>query len=284
MAHTTDTIRYNVNERGRAHRGKDRNFDLRALTALVNSPEIQERVRNRDLVGYYGHWQRMRFGMTPPETVIMDGKSVNIEPAIVTTYLRAEADGTIEHRTEFLDTASGKVAARLHKSKAGGFSSAINATARGNLSVPVEFAGFDYVLEPNYTTNRGYVFDGVAQPGEGSIFDFVMQEQHQNATVMAALYDGLQGDHALALQTLAKLQEDNEELLSLLASRGGAALFDGVGAEAIAPRMVSKQKTEHFARTAAMFKGATLAVLERLPDKKGDMILDQVSQHYGVAR
>lgn len=277
----TDTIRYNVNDRGRAHRGKDRNFDLRALAALVNSPEVQERVRNRDMVGYYGHWQRMKFGMNPPETVIVDGKNVNIEPAIVTTYLRAEADGTIEHRTEFLDTASGKVAARLNKSRTGGFSSAINATPRGNFHVAQEFAGFDYVLEPNYTTNRTYVFDGVNGAADGSIFDFVMQDHHQNAAHMAALYDGLQGDHARALETLARLQEDNEELLSILAARGAGAIFDSAGG-AIAPRMVSKVTTDHFARTAAMFKGAVLAPLDRLPDPEGDMVLDQVNQHYGI--
>lgn len=279
----TDIIRYNVHERGRKHRGKDRNFDLRALTALVNSPEVQEQVKNRDLVGYYGHWQRMKFGMRPPETVIVDGKMVNIEPALVTTYLRAEPDGTIEHRTEFLDTASGKVAARLFRSKAGGFSSAINAKPRGNLHVADGFFGFDYVLEPNYTTNRGYLFDSAAMPEDGSIFDFVMQEHHQNAAHMAALFDGLQSDHAIALETLQKLQEENEELLSILSARGAGAIFDSA-AGAIAPRMVSKQATDHFSRVNAMFRTADLAKLDRLPDPRSDMVLDQVNQHYGVGK
>jgi hypothetical protein len=278
---TDNLIRYNVNQRGRQHRGQDRHFDTRALAALINSPQVQEQVRNRDLVGYYGHWQRMRFGMRPPETVIVDGKSVNIEPAIVTTYLRAEADGTIEHRTEFLDTASGKVARRLAKSKAGGFSSAINAVTRGNVQVPTAFEGFDYVLEPNYTTNRTYLFDGIASLPEGSIFDFVMADHHQSAEHMAALYDSLRSDHEMAMQTMQRLMEENEQLLSMVATGRGAAVLDGVG---IAPRMVSKQATDHFARTAAMFKGAVLAPLDKLPDERGDLILDQVSAHYGVSR
>lgn len=277
----TETIRYNVNQRGRQHRGQDRNFDTRALAALINSPSVQEQVRNRDLVGYYGHWQRMRFGMRPPETVIVDGKSVNIEPAIVTTYLRAEADGTIEHRTEFLDTASGKVAARLNKSKTGGFSSAIDAIARGGMQVPRDFAGFDYVLEPNYTTNRAYVFDSAQALPDGSIFDFVMADHYQNAERMAALYDGLRSDHELAMQTIARLLEENEQLLSAAATGRGVAVLDSVG---IAPRLVSRQATDHFARTAAMFKSADLARLDKLPDPQGDMVLDQVAQHYGVAR
>ena len=277
----TETIRYNVNERGRQHRGQDRHFDTRALAALINSPAVQEQVRNRDLLGYYGHWQRMRFGMRPPETVIVDGKSVNIEPAIVTTYLRAEADGTIEHRTEFLDTASGKVARRLSKSKTGGFSSAINAVQRGGLAYPTAFEGFDYVLEPNYTTNRTYLFDGVQAAADGSIFDFVMADHYQSAEAMAALYDSLQSDHALAMQTMQKLMEENEQLLSILSSGQGVAVLDSVG---IAPRMVSKKATDHFARTAAMFRGAELAQLEKLPDERGDLVLDQVSAHYGVPR
>jgi len=279
----TETIRYNVNQRGRQHRGQDRNFDTRALAALINSPAVQEQVRNRDLVGYYGHWQRMRFGMRPPETVIVDGKSVNIEPAIVTTYLRAEPDGTIEHRTEFLDTASGKVAARLNKSKTGGFSSAIDAVARGGQHVPRDFAGFDYVLEPNYTTNRTYLFDSAQALPDGSIFDFVMADHYQSAERLAALYDGLRGDHELAMQTIARLMEENEQLLSAAVTGRGVAVLDSVGADFIAPRLVSRQATDYFARTAAMFKSADLARLDKLPDPQGDMVLDQVAQHYGVA-
>lgn len=282
MPQETDLIRYNVTQRGRTHRGKDRNFDLRALVSLVNSPEIQERVKNRDMLGYYGHWQRMKFGMMPPETAIVDGKTVNIEPAIVTTYLRAEPDGTIEHRSEFLDNAPGKIAARLHKSRTGGFSSAIHATPRGNVDVATLFAGFDYVLEPNYTTNRGYVFDSAGMAADGSVFDFVMQEYNQSAAHMAALYDSLQGDHMMAMQTVQRLQEENEQMLSMLAAGTGRAVLDGVDLSGVAPRMVSKQATSHFAATAAMFRAAKLTGLESLPDPKGDLILDQVSNHYGM--
>jgi len=275
-------IRYNVHERGRHHRGQDRHFNLPALVAMVNSPAVQERVKNRDMLGYYGHWQRMRFGMLPPENVIVGGKVIHIEPATVTTYLRAEPDGTIEHRTEFLETQSGKVARRLEKSKAGGFSSAIDATSRNGLYVPSSFNGFDYVLEPNYTTNRAYVFDSAQPVEEGSIFDCVMADHYQSAERMAALYDSLQGDHMMAMQTIARLMEENEALMS--AAVTGRALFDSVGAPAIAPRMVSKKPTEHFARMKAMFKSADLAPLDRLPDERTDMVLDHVRSHYGAPR
>lgn len=279
MGLKTNRITYNVTQRGREHRGKDRRFDLRALCSLVNSPEIQERVKNRDMVGYYGHWQRMKFGLTPPETAIVDGKNINIEPAIVTTYLHADADGNIEHETEFLDTAAGKIAERLHNSKTGGFSSAIHATPRGNMDVATIFAGFDYVLEPNYTTNRGYAFDSVGMD-DGVIFDFV-QDFNQNNKAMSALYDSLQNDHVLAMQTLQRLSEENEQLLSMLAS--GKTVLDSVDS-ARGPLMIAKAPTAAFAKNSAMFKTAQLAGLEKLPEPEGDMILDQVDQHYGITR
>lgn len=288
MGKKTGKIRYNVQQRGRAHRGKDRNFDLRAMAALVNSPEIQERVKNRDMIGYYGHWQRMKFGLVPPETAIVDGKVINIEPAIVTTYLRADEDGNIEHETEFLDNPSGKIAARLHDSKAGGFSSAVFAKPRGNLDVPTVFAGFDYVLEPNYTTNRGYVFDGIMHEGveadrEIMLLDSVMHSQHA-LSAMNVLYDSLQNDHLLAMQTIARLLEENEELLSMQ-SRGGA-LLDSVDGAGQRPMLTDKRATAAFMQRSSSFRGANLAGFERTAEeaKQEDASLTALHRHYGVAK
>lgn len=286
MAQKTGKIRYNVNERGRQH-GEDRLFDLRALAALVNGPEVQERVRNRDMVGYYGHWQRVKFGITPPETVILDGKSVNIDPAIVTTHLSADADGNIEHESEFLDTPSGRIAERLYASKTGGFSSAIDARPRGNFHVPTTFAGFDYVLEPNYTTNRGYLFDSTDMATEDQerfvLLDSVMHSNHA-LTAMNVLYDSLQNDHTLAMQTIQRLMEENEELLSMHA-RGGTIL-DSVGAPGIRPMLHSKSATAEFQRRAASFKNASLPAFEKLPEEREreETGMDVVHRHYGISK
>jgi len=284
-----ETIRYNVGQRGRTHRGQDRNFDLRRLGALVNSAETQERVRNRDMVGYYGHWVRAKFGLIPPENAAVQGKIVNLEPAIVTTHLSADDQGNIEHTTEFLDTAAGKIAERLHKSRTGGFSSAIDARPMGNMHVPTLFAGFDYVLEPNYTTNRGYVFDGIGDFDDSVIFDFVMQDFNRGNAAMTALYDSLQGDHMLALQTMQKLAEENEELLSMIASGKAGAVFDSA-TPGVRPLLLDRSGADKLAATAAGFKRATLTPLDKLPDEKGErsgaseMLLDRVHQHYRVPR
>lgn len=287
MGQKTGKIRYNVNERGRQHRGKDRNFDLRALQSLVNSPAIQERVRNRDMVGYYGHWQRVKFGVIPPETVILDGKSVNIDPAIVTTYLSADSDGNIEHEAEFLDTPSGRIAERLYASKTGGFSSAIDATTRGNFHVPTSFAGFDYVLEPNYTTNRGYLFDSANMETEDQdkfvLLDSVMHSNHA-LTAMNVLYDSLQNDHMLAMQTIQRLMEENEDLLSMHARNG--TILDSVGAPGVRPMLASKSATAEFQRRAAAFNAATLPAFEKLPEEREreEAGMDAVHRHYGISK
>lgn len=278
-----EIITFNVNKLGRTYRGSARNFDTRALAALVNSPATQERVKNRDMIGYYGHFQRMKFGLIPPETVIVNGKAISIEPAITTTYLRAHDDGTIEHRTEFLDTAAGKVAARLNRSKTGGFSTAIHAKERGGRDFATVFAGFDYVLEPNVTYNRGYTFDSVGGSGDGDggdIFDCVMQDFDQSNTAMIALYDSLHADHGLAMATMQRLQEDNEELLSLLA-RGGHTVLDSVG-DGQRPAMLSKQATLAFAARSAQFRGASLARFEPVQDESADPVMAQALQHWGV--
>jgi hypothetical protein len=153
----TGVIKYNLKERGRQFRGFARkNLDYAAIATAINSPACQECVKNRDMLGYFGHWPRVKFGMVPQEGGIdyAKGKPFFVEPALVTTFLQADANGNIEHKAEFLGTDSGQVAAKMFLSRVGGFSSAIDV-------IKPEFFGFDYVQEPNYTTNRGYALDDV---------------------------------------------------------------------------------------------------------------------------
>ena len=61
----TKIITYNLKDRGRQYRGKERNFNIRAIVDAINSPECQERVKNRDMHGFYGHLTRVKCGMIP---------------------------------------------------------------------------------------------------------------------------------------------------------------------------------------------------------------------------
>jgi hypothetical protein len=267
MGSKTGKITYNVHERGRQFVGKDRNFNLGALAALVNSNAVQERVRNRDLTGFYGHWIRARFGLNPPESLVFDGKVVNIEPALVTTYLAADDEGNITHEAEFLDTDAGSIAERLFHSKQGGFSSAIEAAPNIRPSFPTIFAGFDYVFEPNYSTNRGFMFDSTLAD-DSTLFDAVMQEWHMSNAMMRNLFDSMQADHLLAVQTIERLKEENEELLSIASratGKNGAVLLDSTGGH-VAPLSISSRATADFRARARSFSTGALVPLENLPD------------------
>jgi hypothetical protein len=287
MGSKTGKITYNVHERGRQYVGKDRSFNLGALAALVNGNEVQERVRNRDLNGFYGHWIRMKFGLNPPESIVFDGKVVNIEPALVTTYLAADGQGNITHEAEFLDTDAGSIAERLYHSKQGGFSSAIHTAPNVRPSLPTIFAGFDYVYEPNYTTNRGYMFDST-MPDDQTLFDAVVQEWQMSNAMMRTIFDSMQADHMLAMQTIERLQEENVELLSLAsrAAQNGSVLLDSTGGF-VAPLSVSSRATAEFHARARSFSTGTLVPLETLPDENGtpeaeNSVIAQARRAWGV--
>lgn len=154
----TDTITYNLAERGRRFRGANRDYakpaNLARLVSVINGGSVQERVKNRDMFGYLGHDVRKWFGLIPPECLLHEGKWICIEPAFVTVSLKSYKDGTVEHVEEFSDSYGGEIAQRMYKSRMGGFSTVID-------EAKPDYLGADYVKEPNYTTNRGYTLDGI---------------------------------------------------------------------------------------------------------------------------
>lgn len=223
MSIKTGVIRFNVRDRGRRFRGQDRNFDTAALAALINSGEVQEKVKQGDMVGYYGHWPRVKFGLDVEEGSIVGGKVIALEPAIRTTYLKAYPDGTIEHETEILDTAPGRLVQRLYRSKTGGFSSAMNAPRRGSMQVPTSFHGFDYVLEPNYATNRGYALDsagnrieiGDLSEEEEAVLDAV-DEYTSMVAATTQMFDRVQAEYDRMAEVMDGVQQENVELQSMV--------------------------------------------------------------------
>lgn len=243
----TKVITYNLRERGRQYRGKERNFNLRAIASAINSPACQERVRNRDMLGFYGHWPRVKFGMNPREGGLDGGRPALVEPALVTTFLRASDDGTVEHQAEFIDNDSGKVAAKLYNGRIGGFSSAIDQI--GN-----QFWGFDYVLEPNYTTNRGYTLDDV---NDMTLDDVEAAMFNEQLLGLSMLLDSAHAEREQASEVIERLQVENEQLLSMLASKGIEAgqVLDSVG---VAPLVVSMDSHDRLRRDADFFRQASL--------------------------
>lgn len=165
----TKRITYNLHDRGRLHSGKDRsNVDMKAMIDRINDPTVQDMIKSGTFWGYNGHEIRRRFGMNPPDSVIIDGKVVYLERAIRTLESTAKPNGDVTHVHEFLENESGEYARKQYLARAGGFSSAQNYKRAGLCLIPVGFYGFDYVMQPNYATNvgDGQLFDGLAIPEE----------------------------------------------------------------------------------------------------------------------
>lgn len=217
MPISTPMIQYSLKERGRKHTGQVRNFNTRLICDAINSPACQEMVSSRGMVGYYGHFPRVRFGMMPSEGGMDGGKYVPVDPAFVTTHLSATPDGIIRHQAEFLDTAAGLVAAKAWNGRVGGFSSAID-------EAKPQFFGFDYVLQPNYLDNsfRGVVLDDVMGGNYGDLTydDIYAAEQDEQKQAMIVLLDSLDRERGAASEAIERLQQENEQLLSMLTKKG----------------------------------------------------------------
>lgn len=163
----TKRIKFNLFERGRKHSGRDRaNVDMKEMINQINHPKVQEMIKTGTLYGYNGHEIRRRYGMFPPESTVIDGKVVYLEPAFRTLESYADKNGDVTHVAEFFDNEAGEYARKQYLARAGGFSSAQDYRRSGLSLVPVNFYGYDYVMQPNYTTNvgDGQLFDGLAVP------------------------------------------------------------------------------------------------------------------------
>lgn len=257
-------IRYNLKERGRKYNGIKRSFDIAALVKRINSPETQEKVATRAMLGYLGHWPRIAFGLDPQEGGMLSGKPVSIEPAFVTTFLKAYDNGDIEHQPEILETEPGLIVRRMLDSHVGGFSSAINLDTN-------ELFGFDYVNDPNYSTNRGYelALDSTSENGM-DLIDVLMAEQQDRIDSMKAIIDTLDSGIVMALDSAASLERENNELLDLL-SRVNAktevkpanVALDGIVADR------AHDAAAKIERERALFKSAALPRYN-VPSEEGE--------------
>lgn len=167
---TTAVLKYNLFDRGRKYNGIDRsNVDMKKMIEIMNSPAVQELVKTNSLYGYCGHDIRKRYGMRPPEsTITKEGKTVFLEPAFRTIYLKALENGDVEYQQYFLKNDSGEFTRKQYIAEAGGFSTAVNYKQQGLGLLPVGFFGFDFVTQPNYATNigDGQLFDGLFLPDQ----------------------------------------------------------------------------------------------------------------------
>jgi hypothetical protein len=186
----------------------------------------------------------VKFGMEPQEGAILDGKAVVLPVALRTVELSAKPDGTITHRAEFLDTEAGQVAAQLYASPRPAASPAPSTPMpRTNPAIARGFHGFDYVLEPNYSTNRGHrVLLDSANPEVAAMLDGLLDQAAREQDELVTMFDGLHTQHLEALTALEHAAQQNEELLDLVVKLSGKdrkAVLDSVGSlEHVTPEML----------------------------------------------
>lgn len=155
----TVTDRFSLIDNIRKHTPhNNRNYLLSAISATINSPEVQERIKLGEMFGYYGHTNRALYhketgSLDLPDVcyVTIDGKPVmlNNVPSNRTLEISINDDGIIEHTQEILDTEPGHIVDGMERSNAGGWSWATGGSDAA-ISKVSSLHGFDYVTTPNY--------------------------------------------------------------------------------------------------------------------------------------
>lgn len=158
-------LKFNIFDTGREYTGKQRGYILDNVKQVINSPVVQERLRLREMVGYVGHGLREMAGkLTLGEKVSVkmpNGQMMVVDaiPSNVTTDITIDDEGNLTHTQEVLDNNEGQKLLGLHNSKVGGFSWAAGGGKIGASTIISDLLGFDYVHNPLFSSNRGYVLD-----------------------------------------------------------------------------------------------------------------------------
>lgn len=260
----TNIIKFNLRDRGRKHTGVERNYNIKAICDSINSPEVQESVGLRDVQGYYGHWPRLKFGLDASEGGVDGGKAVSLEPALVTTYIKAHLDGTIEHKAEFLDTATGNLAYKLFKQNVGGFSNVLSALD----SVKPRWHGMDYVRNCNFIGNsfRGEVAALDDATGEPFTLDSIIQKSQDEfvAGYLELIAAGESREAALKI-ALDNAMDENTQLMSMLTSEQQQHALDDIHDFAVGTR-IAVGRTQQIQSDMEYFRRSQLPqVDERKP-------------------
>ena len=161
---------FSLLDEGRQYTGNHRKYIIENAREICNSPATKEKIRLREALGFYGHGRRilagkMNIGEVEAVTLPDGGKAIvsNI-PSNVTVAFDVSPEGVVSHSQEVLDTETGKIVSTLHASRVGGFSWACPGVdgGRGKPTRLSGFSGFDYVLNPGFSSNRGYILEGAA--------------------------------------------------------------------------------------------------------------------------
>ena len=195
----------------RKYNGNHRKYIIENARGVCYSSATKERIKNREAFGFYGHGRRILSGHMDPQEVdvitLPDGTKAMVSniPSNVTTKFDIDEKGTVTHVQEILDTEPGKIVSGLNKSRVGGFSWACSGEdgAKSNATLLTGFSGFDYVLIPGFSSNRGYVLESA----QGSA---ILE------SVAAVVGDDARAEQLVAGWRLSSLQHQNDMEATIL--------------------------------------------------------------------
>ncbi|MBQ7617716.1 MAG: hypothetical protein IJS50_02465 [Desulfovibrio sp.] len=152
---------------GRKYTGNHRRYVIENAREVCYAAPTREKVRLREALGYYGHGRRILSGKMDLGEVdvitLPDGSQAMVSnvPSNVTTKFEIDKNGLVTHAQEILESETGRIVSGLNASRVGGFSWACPGEDGGRTSATklTGFSGFDYVLNPGFSANRGYVLE-----------------------------------------------------------------------------------------------------------------------------
>jgi len=213
---------FNIFHEGRTYTGQHRQYVLENAKRIACSPATQEKIKLREAFGYYGHGRRIlarKMELGEVETVkLADGTKVVITnvPSNVTTQFSVDDDGTVNHTQDFLLTDSGKIAAALHASRVGGFSWACPGSDGGSRgpSRMTGFSGFDYVMKPGFSANRGYILESADNIGQGVdrgvLLESIAKSTELDDKIVEDLFNGWSAQAIFYAEDLEARLEESE--------------------------------------------------------------------------
>lgn len=167
---------------GRKYTGHHRKYILENAKQICYSPATREKIALNEALGYFGHGRREFAGkvrINEVEKIMENGKPMIVEnvPSNVTIAFDVLDDGTVNHKQRILESAPGQIVAGLNKSKVGGFSWACAGSdgGRKGATVLTSFEGFDYVMNPGFSGNRGYVLESASAETRDMILESICQ-------------------------------------------------------------------------------------------------------------
>jgi len=174
---------FNLFQEGRTYTGHHRQYILENAIKVCYAPETREKIRLREALGYLGHGRReLAKKLTLAEVgavKLPDGSFVITEnvPSNVTTAFEVHKDGAVEHTQDILETDPGKIVSGLNESRVGGFSWACGGFDGGvggktNLT---DFHGFDYVMNPGFAKNRGYILESASAANSSFVLESIVK-------------------------------------------------------------------------------------------------------------